>query len=206
MRIGKTDSFFEKIQGMGCMEEVYNEVKTNEHFLDECKDILHTLRDEYKLNVDLNSIQNQRDYFLNNITPVSNKDLIKIKKEWRDELIKLNIKIGKGDLDILAYCKKENSTVITHDETLFSLLADEAKTLFLIEFIMEDIDNLDDIGIGELNYLYYHCLARYDLSLKELREKLGIAGNKIFIRKNKILKFLNNKHPFQNVAITSKSF
>jgi len=209
MKIGKTSHFFEKVSDMVYLEKVCEEIESNkERFLRECKETyIPLLKEEYDFDIDLETIKKEIDRFIQNKCPVSLKERGELKKELLKKLASLKgVKIGKGDFEILCHSKTGEHTVITHDENLFSLLINESKTLFLIEFIMHHKESLNEFNNGALKYLYYHCLKRYDFSLNQLKQKFGhIAGLHLYSRKNKILEFLDMIHPLQNRAIIPTS-
>jgi hypothetical protein len=197
------------VEEMVYLETVCNEVENKrEQFLEECKHSLPELKEKFGLTSTLEEIRAELANFLKNKCPFSNVEIKNKKKEVRKEIIQLkHIKIGDGDFEIICQSRLHNLTVITHDENLFSLLINHAKTLFLIEFIIENKDKLSDIEPQSVSYLWYGCLPRYNLALNELRQKFGIiAGNNLHLRRLRILNYLEDVLPLQNKTIIPTTF
>lgn len=209
MRICKTHYFFSNVQDMGYLEIICSEIeRRKESFLKECETLLPTLNDEFGLEVTIEKIRSELDSFLKNKCPISSEGIGHIKDDVRKEIIALKgIKIGEGDFEIICHSRIKKPTVVTHDENLFSLLINYTKTIFLIEFIMENKENLSDVKGGCLKYLWYGCLKRYDLDLKGLRNHFGsIAGNNLHLRRLQIFDFLDEMLPLQNKTIIPSEF
>ena len=209
MRIGKTSYFFTNVEEMIYLEKVFGEVERRQNdFIEECKVLLPKLKEEFELDMSIEQIKTELSEFLKNKCPLSSEDIKDKIEEVRKELIALKgIKVGEGDFEIICHSRIKNPTVITHDENLFSLLINHAKTLFLIEFIIENKEKLPNVQAQCIKYLWYGCLKRYDLALKELRTKFGvIAGNNLYVRRVRILNYLEDVLPLQNKTIIPTQF
>jgi hypothetical protein len=206
MYIGKHQTLFERIPDMVFMEEVYNEIRLGkDKFLHDFRQKHYSVVKEYDIMVDSESLEKQINIFLAEGNFLPNKQLATIKKDIR---LALKSQIGSGDLDILAQCEDnlksgdDTIIVVTHDAELHFLLMNKShKTLFLLEFIIENFDKFSDFDIGILDYLNHYCLSKYPLDLKQLRTTFGDAASSVYLRKFKINQFMKNLRPHRGKVI-----